>query len=207
MHTHTIDSDTLVKNRLNALFTAQAARPIVLKDIALKQLTPFQRGLLVTDGTVTRLIEAYTLSPVEVVPLRETKRTLDVGHASWLELPIDERVVTREVVLQTPVIKGQTPKIHVYAISHVVYQRLPKSVVDGLESRAGGLGALLQRTVWETRRDLLWWGVERATDFPSAIKHLERKPFLSRTYRIVANKDPLMLITEKFPLDELVLEN
>ena len=202
-----VSLNTVVSERVNALFTAQAARPRGLSDIEPKQLTPFQRALLVTDGTVTRIIEAYTFSPVEVVPLRETEQTLDIEHASWLEITIDESVVTREVVLQTSLSEDRVPKIHAYAISHVVYQRLPESVVDGLKARAGGLGSLLQRTIWETRRDLLWWGIECNTDLPDAIKYLEAKPFLSRTYRIVANKAPLMLITEKFPLDESVLEN
>ena len=207
MDTSTIaGSDTIISERLNKLFVAQAARPPTLDAIRPSRLTPFQRALLVTDGTVTHLIEAYTLSPVEVVPLRETEQALGIEHA-WLELPIGDPVVTREVVLQTPTTDTQLPKIHAYAISHIIYERLPSSVVDGLKSGTKGLGALLQRTIWETRRDLLWWGVERAASLPDAIGHLESKPFLSRTYRVVAKKDPLMLITEKFPLDESSLKD
>ena len=199
-------SDTIISERLNKLFVAQAARPPTLSDIKPARLTPFQRALLVTDGTVTHLIEAYTFSPVEVVPLQETEQASGIEHA-WLELPVSDPVVTREVVLQTPATDTQALKIHAYAISHIVYQRLPSSVVDGLKSRTGGLGTLLQRTIWETRRDLLWWGVEQATGLPDAIGHLESKSFLSRTYRVVAKKDPLMLITEKFPLDDSLLES
>ena len=207
MDTSTIaGSDTIISERLNKLFVAQAARPPILDDIRPSRLTPFQRSLLVTDGTVTHLIEAYMFSPVEVVPLRETEQALDIEY-TWLELPIGDPVVTREVVLQTPAADTQAPKIHAYAISHLIYERLPNSVVEGLKSRAGGLGALLQRTIWETRRDLLWWGVERAVGLPDAIGHLESKLFLSRTYRVVAKKDPLMFITEKFPLDESSLED
>lgn len=207
MDTSTIPcSDTIISERLNKLFVAQAARPPTLDDIRPSRLTPFQRALLVTDGTVTHLIEAYMFSPVEVVPLRETEQALGIEYA-WLELPIGDPVVTREVVLQTPATDTQAPKIHAYAISHLIYERLPNSVVEGLKSRTGGLGVLLQRTIWETRRDLLWWGVERAVGLPDAIKHLESKLFLSRTYRVVAKKDPLMLITEKFPLDESSLED
>ncbi len=207
MDTSTIaGSDTIISERLNKLFVAQAARPPTLDDIRPSRLTPFQRALLVTDGTVTHLIEAYTLSPVEVVPLRETEQALGIEHA-WLELPIGDPVVTREVVLQTPTTDTQLPKIHAYAMSHIIYERLPSSVVEGLKSRTGGLGTLLQKTIWETRRDLLWWGVERAVSLPDAIGHLESKSFLSRTYRVVAKKDPLMLITEKFPLDEFPLQD
>ena len=207
MNTNTIPgSDTIISERLNKLFVAQTARPPNLDNIKPSRLTPFQRALLVTDGTVTHLIEAYTFSPVEVVLLRETEQALGIEYA-WLELPISGPVVTREVVLQTPATDTQLPKIHAYAISHIIYERLPSSVVEGLKSRTGGLGALLQRTIWETRRDLLWWGVEHTVGLPDAIGHLESKPFLSRTYRVVANKDPLMLITEKFPLDESSLKN
>ena len=200
------DSDTIISERLNNRFVAQTARPPTLDDIKPAQLTPFQRALLVTDGTVTPLIEAYTFSPVEIVPLRETEQTLDMEYA-WLELPIGSSVVTREVVLQTRTTDTQVPKIRAYAISHIVYERLPSSVVEGLKSRTGGLGVLLQRTVWETRRDLLWWGVERVVGLPDAIGHLESKLFLSRTYRVVAKKDPLMFITEKFPFDAFSLED
>lgn len=207
MDTSTIpDSDTIISERLNKRFVAQTARPPTLEDIKPARLTPFQRALLVTDGTVTPLIEAYTFSPVEVVLLRETEQALDMEYA-WLELPIGSSVVTREVVLQTPTTDTQLPKIHAYAISHIVYERLPSSVVEGLKSRTGGLGVLLQRTVWETRRDLLWWGVERTVGLPDAIGHLESKLFLSRTYRVVAKKDPLMFITEKFPFDAFSLED
>ncbi len=207
MNTSTIaDSDTIINERLNKLFVAQAARPPTLDDIKPSRLTPFQRALLVTDGTVTHLIEAYTFSPIEVVPLRETEQALGIEYA-WLELPIGDPVVTREIVLQTHATDTQAPKTHAYAISHIVYERLPSSVVAGLKSRTGGLGVLLQRTTWETRRDLLWWGLERAVGLPDAIGHLESKPFLSRTYRVVAKKDPLMIITEKFPLDESSLED
>jgi chorismate-pyruvate lyase len=193
--------DTLVNTRVKELFIAQTDRPAALNDTSLTRLTPFHRALLVADGTVTRFIEAYKLSPVQVVLLYQARRTLHNNH-SWLELPTGGNIIAREVVLQTPSTENQTPKIHAYAVSQIVYERLPPNVVEGLEAGINGLGVLLQNSRLETRRDLLWWGVERATGLPSSIAHFEGKPFLSRTYRIVANGNPLMLITEKFPLDD-----
>ncbi|MCE2402554.1 DUF98 domain-containing protein [Candidatus Poribacteria bacterium] len=171
-----------------------------MKDINLTRLTPFHRALLVTDGTVTRFIEAYQLSPVQVVLLYQARRTLHNEH-SWLRLPTGGNIIAREVVLQTPSTENQTPKIHAYAVSQIVHERLPKSVVEGLEAGIDGLGVLLKHSQLETRRDLLWWGIERATGLPSSIARFEGQLFLSRTSRIVANRNPLMLITEKFPLD------
>ena len=91
--------ETFVSTRMKALFTAQEDRPPTLRKINLARLTPFQRGLLVTDGTVTRFIETYTFSPVEVVLLQQEKQTLDTEHI-WLKLPAGEAVISRQVVLQ-----------------------------------------------------------------------------------------------------------
>ncbi len=192
--------DSFVHKHVKELFVAQSERPAALKDINLTRLTPFHRALLVTDGTVTRFIEAYQLSPVQVVLLYQARRTLHNEH-SWLRLPTGGNIIAREVVLQTPSTENQTPKIHAYAVSQIVHERLPKSVAEGLEAGIDGLGVLLKHSQLETRRDLLWWGIERATGLPSSIARFEGQLFLSRTSRIVANRNPLMLITEKFPLD------
>lgn len=192
--------DTHVKN----IFIAQAERPAMSVEINIAQLTPFQRALIVTDGTVTRLIEAYTLAPVEVVLLHQTEQTLCTEHI-WLDLPSGAPVIAREVLLQTPSIGNETPKIQAYATSLIVPQHLPKGILDGLESDPAGLGGILQNSGLETRRELLWCCCETARDLPQAIAHLEREPLLSRTYRVFANTKPIMLITEKFPLREEAL--
>ena len=70
----TQDTRSFANTRIKTLFVAQDAKPEKIKELNLARLTPFQRGLLVTDGTVTRFIEAYTLSPVEVVLLHQRNR-------------------------------------------------------------------------------------------------------------------------------------
>ena len=193
--------DDFVNTRVKELFIAQSERPAALKDIRLTKLSPFHRALLITDGTVTRFIEAYKLSPVDVILLYQGRRTLQSEHY-WLKHPSGGRIIAREAILQTPSYDNQTPNTHAYAASQIVYERLPQNVLDGLEAGFVGLGALLQNSQLETRRDLLWWGIERTTGLPSSIAHFEGKLFLSRTYRILANQNPLMLITEKFPLED-----
>ena len=192
-------SGAFVDTRMKALFVAQNDKPATLKEINLARLTPFQRGLLVTDGTVTRFIEAYTFTPVEVVLLQQAKQTLSTEHI-WLELPAGEGVLSRQVVLQTHRQDNSSPIIHTYADSLIVPKRLPKSLLDGLESDKHGLGGLLRCSGLETRRELLWCGVENLTELLPAIAHLEGQPFISRAYRVFANQEPLMLINEKFPL-------
>ena len=190
---------TCVNTRMKSLFVAQEDKPENLKEINLARLTPFQRGLLVTDGTVTRFIEAYTLAPVEVVLLQQTKQTLSIEHP-WLQLPAGEEIISRQVVLQTHSQDKSSPIVHTYATSLIVPQHLPHSLLDGLTIDKQGLGGLLRRSGLETRRELLWCGIETLTDLPSAVVHLEGETFISRAYRMFADQEPIMLINEKFPL-------
>ena len=190
---------TFVNTRMKALFVAQDDKPETLKRINLARLTPFQRGLLVADGTVTRFIEAYTLMPVEVALLQQTKQIL-FAENTWLQLSAGAEVISRQAVLQTHSQEESSPIIHTYADSLIVPQRLPESILNGLEFDTQGLGGLLWRSGLETRRELLWWGIETLTDLPPVIEHLEGEKFISRTYRMFADQAPIMLINEKFPL-------
>ncbi len=192
-------SGTFVNTRMKSLFVAQDDKPDTLRKINLARLTPFQRGLLVADGTVTRFIEAYTLMPVEVTLLQQAKQTLSTEH-TWLQLPAGAEIISRQVVLQTHSQEESSPIIHTYADSLIVPQRLPESILNGLESDKQGLGGLLRCSGLETRRELLWCGIEVLTDLPSAVAHLEGEKFISRAYWVLANQEPLMLINEKFPL-------
>lgn len=55
MKTHPIfSSAAFVNKRMKDLFVAQAEKPEELAEVNLTRLTPRQRALLITDGTVTR---------------------------------------------------------------------------------------------------------------------------------------------------------
>lgn len=185
------------------LFVAQFAKPTDLEEMNLSQLTPFQRALLVTDGTVTRFIEAYTFSSVEIVQLHQETRTLPTNHA-WLDTETGTEVVDRQVALQTEQKDGQQATVHAYATSLIVLNRIPQVIREGLTRKGQGLGQLLQRSGLETRRDLLWWGLDHPKDLPTVLRHLEGTPFLSRTYRIVTDGHPIILINERFPFNGYV---
>ena len=193
---------TFVNTRIKSLFVAQDEKPATLREISFARLTPFQRGLIVTDGTVTRFIEAYTFAPVEVVLLQQTKQTLSSDH-DWLQLSAGEEIISRQVTLQSPQEKASSPIIHTYADSLIVPKRLPKTILDGLESNTQGLGRLLQHSGLETRRELLWCGIETLINLPPTVAHLEGETFISRAYLVLANQEPLILINEKFPFEWL----
>ena len=181
----------------NNLFIEQSAKPDGLQEISLDQLTPFQRALLVTDGTVTQLIEAYILTPLEVIQLSQQKQVLSTKNL-WLATHQGSTVVARKVIIQG--MEPKSPVFYTYAESLIVHNRLPKVIQKGLEVGSEGLGKLLRRSGLETRRDLLWYGLEYTSNLPDILKHMAGKPFLSRTYRVIAKGEPIMLINERFPL-------
>ena len=66
-----------------------------------------------------------------------------------------------------------------------------------------GLGRLLIQGKVESHGELLWCGVETLDEeLPESLGHLRRRPLISRTYRFVSVGQPLMRITERFPLED-----
>lgn len=179
---------------MSELFVAQFARPVGLEPVNLRALTPFQRALLVIDGTVTKFIEAYTLEPVEVVRLSQVHRSLSIDH-SWLEARAGTEVIARQVIL-----RGEySHTFYAYAVSLIVQERLPEQMKQNFEEEEGGIGRILLHWGAETRRDILWYGKERIDELPEDIQRISDGEFISRTYRIVAGGTPVMLINERFP--------
>ena len=179
---------------------AQAAKPAELGPVNLRTLTPFQRALLVIDGTVTKFIEAYTMEPIEVVRLAQQNIPLEEDHR-WLEARSGTVVAVREAVL-----RGRySHTFYAYARSWIVPDRLSPEVAERIQVDGEGLGRILNDHDTETRREVLWYGRERTTDLPEVVLRATGGEFISRTYRIIARKRPIMLITEKFPVatDEL----
>jgi len=178
---------------LHELFVAQTSRPAHWGEINLRALTPFQRALLMIDGTVTKFIEAYTLEPVEIIRLSQVTQPLPEDHL-WLNAPQGTSVIAREVLLRSRY--GRAPLAH--AISLIVPERLQGAVKQALDLDGQGLGRILFESQIETRRELLWYGKERPQRLPEDLRHLADREFLARTYRIIACGQPIMLINEKF---------
>ena len=199
----TMTSDTIpVENEnkfdpLKDLFVAQSAKPSQLLEINLRALTPFQRALLTIDGTVTKFIEAYTMEPVGIIILAQEKKQLPADHV-WLDAQKGTEVISRQVLL-----RGMySNRVYAYALSLVVPYRIIDITKKELELDAEGLGRFLLSSRIETYREILWYGKESSFQLPDAIDHLAQVEFISRTYRIIAGGEPIMLISEKFPSDK-----
>jgi chorismate-pyruvate lyase len=179
---------------LGDLFVAQSEKPDYLEAINLRALSPFLRALLTIDGTVTKYIEAYTMEPVVVLRLSQESRPLPANHP-WLNAAHGEIAVAREVIL-----RGKyTRRLYVYATSLIIPERLPLDSRKELDIQGGSLGRILLSSRMETYREILWYGREHLSRLPEEIEEYADTDFISRTYRIFANKVPIMLINEKFP--------
>lgn len=159
-------------------------------------LTRFQRILVGTDGTVTHILEAYADEPVEVVKLLQVFDTAKGGDAH-LGVSGQDEVLRRGVVLRG----RRTKRNLLYAEVVVVVARAEPALLDGLVTTDKPIGILLRENRTETFREILV--VDREPAGPCGA-HLGVAPdaeLISRTYRIVARQQPVVLVTEKFPAD------
>lgn len=178
------------------LFVAQFAKPPHLGTVNLRALTPFQRALLVIDGTVTKFIEAYTMEPIAVRILSHDHRRLSTDNA-WLEAVAGTTVFARDVVIEGK----YTGALYAHALSLVLPDRLPAVVLQQMDAHPGGIGKILLDSRMETRREVLWYGREAGENLPAEIRPRISGGCLSRTYRILTGGRPVSLIHERFPLE------
>jgi chorismate-pyruvate lyase len=180
--------------------TALAPIRSACRPVNVRALSPYHRALLTIDGTVTKFIEAFTMELVNVFVLAQ--RTVPYDGDQWLDVAPGTSVLARHVLLQG----AREGQLHAYAASLLVIERLPMTVRQGLERNPGGIGKALLASRIETRREVLWYGMERAETLPEEVRaRTDSTSFLTRTYLIISSGRPMMLITEKFPIgiDEL----
>lgn len=178
------------------VFVAMHARPPGLGDVEPKRLSPFQRALLTIDGTVTQFIEAYTLEPVLIRVLDHAAGAAG-EFAQWLACDSDTDVLQRRSAL----LGASTDRLYAYAESVLLPGRLSADMRGALTRETGGLGKILLNASLESRREALWYGTQELRDLPSALRAGESLRCLTRTYRVIAGEQPLMLITEHFPVE------
>ncbi len=180
-------------------FLAQDRRPAGLTAVAAGDLSPLQRALLVIDGTVTTFLAAWALEPVTVQPLEQlavpARDVAGLPGAPWLGLTSAGTVIRRAVLLRG----AHSQRLFAFAESLICADRLPAALRAGLDSGGLSIGQLLLLPGFESRREGLWYGRERGVVLPAPVAAAGPPDFLTRTYRVSAGAEPLMLITERFP--------
>jgi beta-ribofuranosylaminobenzene 5'-phosphate synthase len=159
-------------------------------------LPAFQTVLLLTDGSVTTLLEAISGSDVcvktisqNVMPAsRPVAALLDIGPGD----PVNHRIV--ELVNCT------TGEILIYAVSHTPLERLEPGFKEDLMRADIPIGKILKKHHIESRREIS--DIRLVSPDPDLRRRFgagPETPFLSRTYHIIRNDLPFMAIEELFP--------
>jgi chorismate-pyruvate lyase len=177
-------------------FVAQDRRPAHLGEVDLMELDPGLRGLLFTDGTVMRALEAQFLSRVSVEVVAQARSSASGHIASHLDVPDGTESVRRRVAIGPS--GSATPAI--WAESHILPLRLPPGFLSVLHDAPDGIGESLQQVKLESWRDLLWFGF----DTPPKWNHLPPgtpQPTITRLYRVSAAGRPTLLISESFAVE------
>ena len=161
------------------------SQDIAESDLDLALLPAFLRVLLTTDGTVTKSLEAYFWEPVEVKVQQHELQALDCD-APHIERHAGDQVLTRRIDLRGQ----QSGTLYGWAESLICEELLPMKLRDDLRAQKLGIGELLRECGLETYREVLDFGWHSAAE----------DTWVWRTYRIVMARQPLILITEQFPL-------
>jgi chorismate-pyruvate lyase len=164
-------------------------------DQPFQTLPPFLRALLVTDGTVTKTLEAYFWEPVVVTTLQQELVRAE-RPIEWIQVDTGERVLIRRVNLS-----GVTSAfVYATAFSVIRPQLIPETFRQRLIDREIGIGVLIRDSGLESYREVLEVGIEPADPSSDATLPMQ-SDLVFRTYRIIIGGEPVILITESFPLD------
>jgi chorismate-pyruvate lyase len=187
---------TLIEVNNLAHSKSRAGLPLTVVERAIKPLkcSPLQRILLVTDGTVTEILEAYSGESMRLVKLLEQVQVLS-APLPGLELAAGERAVLRQILLQGKM----SLRTFLFAESYIALDRLDDSLRAGLLESHKPIGFLMQERRMETFREILGCGHASSGSLAHYFDAEPTDSMLWRTYRVISGGQPIMQITEKFP--------
>jgi len=159
-------------------------------------LSLFQKVLLVTDGTVTQLIELYTGESIRVQKIENQIVTNQAAPTDVHRLlnTSDENSLLRRIIL----LRG-TNKSFLYAESYFVMERLPADMRYQLETTNIPIGLLWREARLETHREIIAYHRERNAGVANCLSVDIDTELLSRTYLLYTKGQPMGMITENFP--------
>ncbi|NLD57468.1 MAG: DUF98 domain-containing protein [Methanomicrobiales archaeon] len=177
---------------------AQAIRAI---EAEVGRVSPVQKFLLGTDGSVTQLLESVTGKKVVIRTLVQEVVPADPATADNLNIAPGDPVNHRIVEIRTEA----DGEVLIYAISDTPLARLSPAFKDDLMKADIPIGRIISQHHIEARREILNARVTTATEDAERVFGICRhEPVLSRQYRIIHDKKPLIFIEEQFPYNRFL---
>lgn len=169
---------------------------IAVVERQLPRLSTLQRVLLLTDGSVTILLEAAAGERVDVQTIAQEVVPADAVQADRLACGVGDPVNRRAVNL----VGARTGRVLLHAVSFTPLDRLAPGARDDLLAADIPIGRILLQHRMETRRELLEVGVAPAgAGLGRTFGVSADAPVLWRRYVIVHDGEPLISIEERFP--------
>jgi chorismate-pyruvate lyase len=157
-------------------------------------LSPILRVLLVTDGTVTRTLEAYFGEAIQVDVLEHAEITSDVAYPQ-IGIGPGDHILHRYVRLL-----GRTSrKVYAVAESVAVLEHISQQMRRQLIEQHKGIGELLREGRLETYRELLTADLTAAGQWAGDLNVSPGDGVVTRDYRIYQGGRAVLLIREIFP--------
>ena len=162
-------------------------------------LDPLQRVLLVTDGTLTEILEATFLERIQLIKVAQQVIHANASHAQLDPGPDPdhkETVIERKVLL-----RGEASgRNYAYAESLIAVDRLGPTFRDELLESNTPLGRLWLQHKLETFKELQAVHCQSANQLSCYFECAAASLLLVRTYRVFSGSRPVMIITEHFPM-------
>jgi chorismate-pyruvate lyase len=152
------------------------------------RLTLIQKALLVTDGTLTQLLEVFAGERIRVRKLHQAQV---LGGPESLSVQPDEPVINRTILL-----RGER-RAYLHAESWLVPSRMPPGMAEALQTTDTPIGHLWKAARLETFREIV--GYRRETHAEVASLLGSDNELLSRSYLVIAGGRPMSLVVERFP--------
>jgi len=160
------------------------------------KLSKAQQLLLMTDGSVTTLLEVLTGKPVVVTTLLQQIVEADTERAAELDIAEGDNINYRVVVLKNE--DDDQPLI--CAESYTPIARLQKEFKHDLMKADIPIGRIMAQRKIESRREIRHIETTLNEELSDLFGVPHETPMLSRTYDIISHGMVLIRITETFPL-------
>lgn len=157
-------------------------------------LSPILRVLLVTDGTVTKTLEAYFGEAIEVDVLEHAERISESPYPQ-IDIEAGDRILHRYVRL----LGKATRKVYAVAESVAVLEHISERMRRQLIEEHKGIGELLREGRLETYRELLTANLTTASRWAEHLQVAPTEGVVTRDYRIYQGGRAVLLIREIFP--------
>jgi beta-ribofuranosylaminobenzene 5'-phosphate synthase len=158
-------------------------------------LSKAQRLLLMTDGSVTTLLEVLTGKPVVVKTLLQQVVKADLERAAALDVEEGDNINYRVVVLKN----DDSDQPLIYAESYTPVARLRKELRHDFMKADIPIGRIMTRRKIESRREIRSVELLSNEELSNLFAVPNDVPFLSRTYDIIHHDLVLIRISEMFP--------